>query len=61
MSRRFWAAASVAVVGLVGPAGAWVGTRLDGEPRRPYCPSEDSCRPDYDGESNTWEIVEVTP
>lgn len=27
----------------------------------PYCPTEDSCIPEYDGVTDTWSIREVTP
>ncbi len=27
----------------------------------PYCPTEDSCRPNYDGRTKQWHIVENTP
>jgi hypothetical protein len=30
-------------------------------PIAPHCPTEDSCRADYDGASHTWSIIEVTP
>lgn len=28
---------------------------------RPYCPTEDSCTPDYDGWTNSWTVTEDRP
>lgn len=61
MRKGIMAAASLAVVGLVGPAGAWVDRTVNPRGEQPYCPSEDACQVDYDGHSRSWTITEVTP
>lgn len=40
-------------------AGVLLGTMSQPEPVQPWCPTEDSCQPQY--QDGTWTIVEVTP
>lgn len=52
----------IAVITLVGAMATAIGATLAIQSYfGPSCPTEDSCVSDYDGNSDTWVITEVTP
>jgi hypothetical protein len=52
--RAIFVIAAIAIIAV-----SYIVATYHATPAPPYCPTEDSCRPLYDGQTDSWTIVET--